>query len=661
MKIKIKLLASVFILILITGAVIIMVSQLASKNMVENQIYNRLETTAESRANHIETILNEYEELAETLAAGNSFRDVVDESKDDTQTLEQAHRRIESIIQSHDEISRIRILDKNGMVIASSYTDVGVDESTDDLFLKGEKGVYAGELHSSKFSGKIVMSVAAPILVNGEFSGVTVLNFDMEKELFDITTNRTGLGETGEAYLLNKDGYMISPSMFVNDTFMRQKVDTGDTRNWFRRIEIFGAPEHKEVASLYKNYRGRDVLGVHAYIPEMDWCLVAEMGEEEAFSSLAELKQRMLSLLTLLLVVGMLLFTVLSGTLIKPIVKLHNGTEEIMKGNLDYKVGTKARDEIGELSRAFDKMTSNLKKSKEELEEYSKGLEKNVEERTRELDEKMRESEEQKIATLNMLEDIKETKKELERAKEELEETNRKLERSNKELQEFVYVASHDLKEPVRKVSAFGELMKETLAGRLDEDEQENFDFMIDGATRMQQMIDDLLIYSRVTTKAKPAEPVDVNAVIENLKNVELAVPLEEVGGDIEVPKPLPNVYADSSQMHQLLQNLIGNGLKYHRDGVPPVVTVRSKQNGNKVRIEVQDNGIGISEEYYEEIFKMFQRLHSADDYEGTGIGLAVCKKIVERHGGEIGIESTPDAGSRFWFTVPGGEMSAES
>jgi signal transduction histidine kinase len=235
----------------------------------------------------------------------------------------------------------------------------------------------------------------------------------------------------------------------------------------------------------------------------------------------------------------------------------------------------------------------------------------------------------------------------------ELEETNIKLDRSNKELHNFVYIASHDLREPLRKVSAFGRMLQESLKGKLDEDEEENFAFMIEGATRMQQMINDLLLYSRVTTKANPPERVDLNAVIEELKNVELAVRLEENGGTINVPEPLPPVLADPTQIHQLLQNLIGNGLKYSRKGVAPVITVRSQMlDANIVRIEVQDNGIGIEEKYYANIFGMFKRLHSREDYEGSGIGLAVCKKIVERHGGEIGVVSKPGVGSTFWFTI---------
>ncbi|MBW1677532.1 MAG: HAMP domain-containing protein [Deltaproteobacteria bacterium] len=327
-----------------------------------------------------------------------------------------------------------------------------------------------------------------------------------------------------------------------------------------------------------------------------------------------------------------------------------------MKGNLDYKVGTKAADEVGELSRAFDRMTANLKKSRDELEAYSKGLEERVEHRTKELADKVKESEELRHASLNLLEDVNEAKNELEMAKKELQKTNRKLKVSNRELQDFVYVASHDLQEPIRKVSAFGQLLRDSLQGKLNEDEQENFAFMIDGASRMQQMIRDLLMYSRVSTKVKPAERVDLNEVIEDLRNIELAIQLEETAGTIHVPEPLLAVQADPSQMHQLLQNLVGNGLKYQRNGRRPEIVVRSSQeDDNTVRVEVEDNGIGIAEGNYDKIFVMFRRLHSLEEYEGTGIGLAVCKKIVDRHGGNIGVNSTMGGGSTFWFTLPAG------
>jgi PAS domain S-box-containing protein len=231
---------------------------------------------------------------------------------------------------------------------------------------------------------------------------------------------------------------------------------------------------------------------------------------------------------------------------------------------------------------------------------------------------------------------------------------NRRLEEANKELQDFVYIASHDLREPLRKISSFGTLLQDSLKGKLDEDQQENLEFMIDGARRMQDMIDALLTYSRLTTKAKPPEWVDLNKVIEDLKKLELATILDETPGVINVPKPLPSVQADPSQIHQLFQNLIGNGLKFHSEGISPEISIRAHEvENNMIRIEVEDNGIGIDEKYHSQLFTMFKRLHSRHQYEGTGIGLASCRKIVERHGGSIGVNSILGKGSTFWFMLP--------
>jgi PAS domain S-box-containing protein len=248
----------------------------------------------------------------------------------------------------------------------------------------------------------------------------------------------------------------------------------------------------------------------------------------------------------------------------------------------------------------------------------------------------------------------KQLEEEREALLQEIRKINQKLEEANKELQDFVYIASHDLREPLRKISSFGTLLQDSLKGKLNEDQQENFEFMIDGARRMQDMIDALLTYSRLTTRAKPLEWVDLNKVIEDLKKVELATVLDETRGTIHVPKPLPSVQADPSQMHQLFQNLIGNGLKFHKEEIPPEIIIRAHEVANNmIRIEVEDNGIGIDEKYHGQLFTMFKRLHSREQYEGTGIGLASCKKIVERHGGNIGIKSSLSTGSTFWFTLP--------
>ncbi len=390
-------------LVLITGIAAILIGRIVSTSIIKEQIGNHLETTAQSRAKHIETVLDDYEQETRILATGILFRNVVDKSKNYTESIEMADLRINNLVQSREDISRVRVLDESGIVIASSDADVGHDESASEIFLKGEEETYIGDVHTSVFTGEAVLSVASPILVNGKFSGVIIINFDADK-IFEITTDRTGLGETGYIYLINRDGYMITPPRFITDTLPKYDVDP----------EYFdGTGNHEPVAALYKNYRGLDVIGAHAPIPAMNWCLVAEIDEKEAFTPVARLTATMFSVLVVLLFGGTVICIQVSRTITDPIVRLHDGTEEIMKGNLDYKVGTRTEDEVGELSRAFDTMTANLKESGRELKEYSKGLEKNVEERTARLDELLTESERQRIAIFNMLEDVTETKDDL--------------------------------------------------------------------------------------------------------------------------------------------------------------------------------------------------------------------------------------------------------
>lgn len=224
---------------------------------------------------------------------------------------------------------------------------------------------------------------------------------------------------------------------------------------------------------------------------------------------------------------------------------------------------------------------------------------------------------------------------------------------SNKALSEFAYIASHDLREPLRKVSAFGSLLNKSLAGRLDEDEMENLDYMIEGVKRMQQMVDDLLQYSRLTAKAKSSELINLDELLLEIIHFDLAQIIEDTYAVISLENTMGFLRGEKTQLKQLFQNLIGNGIKYRRKDVPPVVTIRSKRDGGYLTVEIEDNGIGIDAKYKNQIFEMFKRLHSKEKYEGSGIGLAICKKIVENYRGEIEVESEPEKGSVFSIKIP--------
>lgn len=225
------------------------------------------------------------------------------------------------------------------------------------------------------------------------------------------------------------------------------------------------------------------------------------------------------------------------------------------------------------------------------------------------------------------------------------------LHRSNRELEQFAYVASHDLQEPLRKVLAFGDRLKARCADQVGDQGREYIERMQTAAARMRTLIQDLLTYSRVGTRAVEFAPVPLGEVAaEVLSDLELR--LEQTGATVDLG-PLPAVEADRLQMRQLFQNLIGNALKFRRPDAPPRVTVRAETDGDRCRLTVTDNGIGFDNTYADRIFQVFQRLHGRDEYEGTGIGLAICRKIAERHGGTITADGRPGLGATFAVTLP--------
>ena len=266
-------------------------------------------------------------------------------------------------------------------------------------------------------------------------------------------------------------------------------------------------------------------------------------------------------------------------------------------------------DEIGQLSAAFNRMTDSLKlitASRDELEV-----------------------------------EISERKR-----------VQEKLNRSNEELEQFAYIASHDLQAPLRKITAFSDRLKNKYSDVIDERGQEYLVRMQNAAQRGQQMINDLLELSRVTTDGKPFQKTLLNQVIQDVL-CDLEVDIEKSGGSVEVGD-LPAIEADATQMRQLFQNLIANALKFHKPETPPEVTISTNgDTSSQVQISVQDNGIGFEEEFIERIFQPFHRLHGQSEFEGSGIGLSVCRKIVERHGGGIEAQSQPGEGTTFIITLP--------
>ena len=444
---------------------------------------------------------------------------------------------------------------------------------------------------------------------NGEFIGVlkVVLNI---QEAIDIITEAQSryMGEPRQARvyrLLDEEKRML----YSTETFRlfedgsRLLPDTLDSPLPVDRSGTFVRhdEEKEDLLCAYARSEGhRDFKG-------LGWIVLLEHDMQRRYAPARELRGRILLTSLLIAVVGVGIGGAISVSLSKRIGRLRKGTEIIGAGNLDYKVGTKAKDEIGELARAFDAMTERLKETTVSRDELAK------------------EVEERKLAEAE-------------------------LARSNADLEQFAYVASHDLQEPLRMVASYMQLLERRYEGKLDKDADAFIAYAVDGAKRIQKMINDLLAYSRVGTHGREFEATESESAFEYaVANLEQEI--EESGGRV-THDPLPAVMADPTQLVQVFQNLIGNAVKFQGES-PPRAHVSARKQGREWVFSVSDNGIGFDPKYSERVFIVFKRLHPSSEYGGTGIGLAICKRIVERHGGRMWVSSEPGKGSTFYFTLP--------
>jgi len=390
MKIQKRFFTIILSLLIVIGLTCILISRNIATNIIKQQIINNLINTTKSRAEHIKTFFNLEKEavkqLSESIVMGPCFRELLSSTKEEEDypiKFNKVILRLKNTVQAGEYFYSVFVLDTKGLVIASSdEEDIGKDKSKDPYFLGGKEGIFIKDIYISSSKQRETMAFSSPILTEEDdrFLGVMVLRVSPEA-LFQITTNYVGLGETGETYLVNQDGYMVTPSRFIDDVIFKQKINLIHPEHF----EPSDTPLKEGIDTL-KDYRGIEVLSVDAHLSEMNWCLIAQIDTKEAFAPVTQLTYTFILMFIIILFIGVFIAGFVSRTITRPLRRLHEGTEEITKGNLNYKVGTTSPDEVGQLSRAFDQMTVHLKKSGEELEGYSRNLEKKVEERTRDLE-----------------------------------------------------------------------------------------------------------------------------------------------------------------------------------------------------------------------------------------------------------------------------------
>ncbi len=405
-------------------------------------------------------------------------------------------------------------------------------------------------------------------------------------------------------------------------------------------------------------HAGRDITeDIHAVFNEMisienELLLQRKLTEVEGID---DVKRTIFIISLFAVAVTLMVILMMIFRFVLPINRLTSMASEIAEGDLSVRSKIKSTDEIGILSQAINRMTDSLV-------EANVVLEQEIDDRKAD-QAQLRiayiEMKKSRLAMLSISEDLSLEVIERKRLQEIRDNLIADLKRSNRDLEQFAYVASHDLQEPLRMVSSFTQLLAERYRDQLDEEAGEFIEFAVDGANRMQKQIRDLLEYSRIGSRGNPIEPVDSHSALGEVIS-DLSRLINENCALIS-NDDLPFVMADRSQLITLFQNLIGNSIKFHGEESPRV-HISAEKDDLDIQFSVRDNGIGIDKEYFDRIFTIFQRLHTKADYPGTGIGLAICERIVTRHGGRIWVESESGKGSVFHFTLKGvGEVKNDS
>ena len=336
----------------------------------------------------------------------------------------------------------------------------------------------------------------------------------------------------------------------------------------------------------------------------------ASAKEDEFFSDSQRIREHQIfllnALITIIAISSVVVGVLISKSITVPLSKIIKEIKEVARGDFSRKVNIDSPKELGQLASEFNNMAAALNESTTSIK--------------------------------NLNEEI--TKRE---------QLEQNLKASNKELERFAYIASHDLQEPLRMVSSYTQLLEKRYKDKLDQQASEFIHFAVDGAVRMQTLINDLLAYSRLGSKAKPFEAVDCNVIFDQVK-AHLSVSIND-SNTVITNDQLPTVNADPVQLSQIFQNLISNAIKFRGEN-PSRIHISAEKNNDHWLFSFRDNGIGIESKYKDKVFEIFQRLHSKEQYPGTGIGLAISKRIAERHGGKLWFDSEPGKGSIFYFTI---------
>ncbi|MFH0731517.1 MAG: ATP-binding protein [Candidatus Omnitrophota bacterium] len=591
----------------------------SSKKVLEKEVTKSLHAVAENKANLIESYLGKRQESvielshhSDMLIIMEAFKQAFEKGGSNSPEYAVADKEYGPFLtyyQKTHEYDNLFLADPSGDIIFAAKarddlktvysisSDSQIAKVFNEAFASSELKISDLEYCPEKKDGAVF--IAAPVFLGTEVTGVIIAQTS-SKGIYEFAQNYEGLGATGEtvvAVKVGNDALFIAPLRSDPNAAFEKKIAIGSQIG----IGIQKAVQGKTGSGVIVDYRGKKALSVWKYIPSFRWGIVVKMDTDEVFSSAKDLRNTLFMVSLALLVVVIIMAIIIASSISRPIRELTEISSTIAGGDLTVRAKIKADDEIGELSGAFNQMTDKLLEAKNSVEEQK-----------------------------------------------------RMLEKANKELDSFVYTASHDLRAPLRGIASFANFLEEDYKDKLDEEGRDYLKEIREGAGRMNQLIEDLLTLSRISRIKNPYENVNISNLIDSvIKRIQFDI--EKNKADLIIQHNIPVVKCDRIKIAEVFLNLINNAIKFSskNNKENPRVEVGYIPENEFHKFYVRDNGIGIEPKYHDQIFGIFKRLHTAQEYEGTGAGLSIVKRVIDDHGGKIWIDSSFGKGACFYFTIP--------
>ncbi len=654
---------------------------LNAKNTIQERIKEQLTSIVTLKENQIEQYFKKSVEDVITISHNQEVIEHLTNIYNNSQHWEE-HIRLANKLgwykETYSNLDEIFIIGNTGTIhISTDKEQEGKIKAEDLVFTQGLKKPYIG---SAKYSLRLqepTIKISAPVLKDGKVLGVAGARLNTQI-MGELMQEDAGLGITGETYLVNRFNYAIT---------RLKKTESGE----FKTTVFTEATEHcadENIADMirpkgYEDYSGQKVIGTHKWLPERELCLIAEINEAEAYVPIMKLKNKMIyGGIILFIMIGIIGY-IFSKTITKPLAKLAKATEQFAKGEKGISIDIKTKDELGALAQSFQNMSEEIDISKEKLvkteKARSKRLKKEVEKATKELKERVKKEEETAKAMLFILEKSKKTNKELVESKKSLQNAKKDIEKFNQELEEkvkkrtadlqkardkiqhlldvktqFVNQVAHDLRTPLTPIMVLLPLIKKKMK---DPKMHEQIDIVTGNANYLSSIVRDTLNIARVDsgTITFNIETHDLGLIAQAiLQNNSVLLKKNNITATNKIKEGKYKIKADKVRIMEVMENLIMNATKFLQDSAKKQLTVSAKEKKDRIIVSVKDTGTGIQKDKIDKIFDEFFKIDQSRHEQSSGLGLSICKRIINKHGGEIWAESRGlGQGTTIFFSMP--------